>query len=144
MRSCRVTHSRTSPPGKGSELREAVVLLLILTGRRDLTAVVKQEVARMPVTIDIDQNEFLQEIYQQGEQKGRTEGRSEGRAEGRSEGRAEGAREALLSTLLELVQARFGPVPEELQNRAASATIEELRAAIRRSASATDPAGLFV
>ncbi len=49
-------------------------MLLVLSGLRGLTALVKDEVQRMPVSIDIHENEFLEEIYQEGVEKGIAKG----------------------------------------------------------------------
>ena len=77
--------------------REAVTQLLVLSGLRGLKSLVKEEVKRMPVTIDIHENEFLDEIYQEGEQKGRLAN----------------AREMLL----EQIDVKFGPVPATFKQR---------------------------
>ena len=77
--------------------REAVTQLLVLSGLRGLKSLVKEEVKRMPVTIDIHENEFLEEIYQEGEQKGRLAN----------------AREMLL----EQIDVKFGPVPAAFKQR---------------------------
>ncbi len=53
-----------------AQQREAVAELLILSGLRGLKALIQEEVARMPVSIDIHENEFLEEIYQEGLEKG--------------------------------------------------------------------------
>jgi hypothetical protein len=46
--------------------REAVMMLLVLSGLRGLKALVADEVKRMPVSIDIHENEFLEDFYQHG------------------------------------------------------------------------------
>ncbi len=69
----------------------------VLSGLRGLKSLVKEEVKRMPVTIDIHENEFLDEIYQEGEQKGRLAN----------------AREMLL----EQIDVKFGSVPATFKQR---------------------------
>ena len=54
------------------------------------------------------------------------EGRVEGRVEGRAEGRVEGRVEALQDTLLNLLQIRFGYVPEGVSARVRGAQDEGL------------------
>lgn len=54
--------------------------LLILTGLRGWKVLALQEVKSMSITFDIEENEFLADIFHQGEEKGRLEGRQEGEA----------------------------------------------------------------
>jgi hypothetical protein len=61
--------------------------------------------------------EGLEQGLAQGLEQGRQEGRREGRQEGRREGRQEGRRETRRQMLLELLEARFGPVPDPLRRR---------------------------
>ena len=62
-----------------------------------------------------------QEGAEKGREEGRAEGRDEGREEGREEGRAEGRRVGLIEgkrgTLLRLLTAKFGPLPEATSSR---------------------------
>lgn len=61
---------------------------------------------------------------EQIETRGRDTGRAEGRAEGRTEGRAEGRAEALI----DLLTARFGPLPADTTYTIRTAHPEQLRA----------------
>lgn len=40
--------------------------MLVLSGLRRLKELVRQEVERMPISIDVHENEFLEEIWQEG------------------------------------------------------------------------------
>lgn len=96
-----------------AEQREALIQLLILSGLRGLTPLVQTEVQRMPIAIDIHENEFLEGIYQDG----KNEGRSEGRSEGLEQGRLRAAREVLL----DLMEQKFGAVPAAVELRVGKA-----------------------
>ena len=100
--------------------REAVTQLLVLSGLRGLKSLVKEEVKRMPVTIDIHENEFLDEIYQ--------EGRQEGEQKGEQKGRLAAAREMLL----DLATDKFGPIPASFQERIAGADLAAVQLWSRR------------
>ena len=56
------------------EQREALIKLLVLSGLRDLTEVVKEEISDMPFTMDIHENTFLEEIWLKGQQEGLLKG----------------------------------------------------------------------
>jgi predicted transposase YdaD len=103
-----------------SEQREAAAQLLVLSGSRGLTRLVEAEVAQMPVTIDIHENEFLEGIYQ--------EGRGEGHQEGHQEGRGETARGILLG----LLDQKFGPVSSDVKQRIEAADVAATERWIRR------------
>ena len=99
---------------------EAVAQLLILSGLRGLKAVVTEEVKRMPVSIDIHENEFLEEVYQ------------EGRQEGRKEGRQEGVVASMRKVLLDQLEEKFGLVPAPARQRIETAEIAVLEVWTRR------------
>jgi predicted transposase YdaD len=75
-----------------------------------LVPAVKEEIERMPIEIDIMENEWLAEIFHQGEEKGLVRGRSE----------------AARHMLAKLLEKRFGPIPAELALRIESADLETL------------------
>ena len=100
--------------------REAVAELLILSGLRGLRTLIGEEVKKMPVSIDIHENEFLEEVFQ--------DGRNDGRNEGRNEGRLASAREMLLSQLAE----KFGAVPASTQRLVESSDLATLQLWSRR------------
>jgi len=91
--------------------REAVLRLLVLSGLRGLIALVKDEVKRMPVSFDIHENEFLEEIYQEGVEKGRQEARI---------------------LLVDLTEQKFGPLSAALKQRINSAVMDDVQRWIRR------------
>ncbi len=95
--------------------REAVAMLLVLSGLRGLKALVKDEVKRMPVSIDIHENEFLEEIYQEGVEKG-----------------IENSRHEFRSLLIDLAEQKFGTLPAPLKQRVESAQLADLQRWIRR------------
>ena len=64
----------------------------------------------MPITINIQENPFLREIFEEGKQEGRQEGRQEEAA-------------VLLGRLLE---RRFGPLPPWAQQQLAAADLASL------------------
>lgn len=97
------------------ERREGIVQLLILSGLRGWKTIVQTEVDNMPISIDIHENEFLEEVFQ------------EGREEGRKEGLKEGQRDAACNLLLTLLTEKFGEVPTSttaLMRQANGATLE--------------------
>jgi len=87
--------------------------LFILTGLRGWKVLALQEVKSMSITFDIEENEFLADIFHQGEQKGRLEGEQKGRLEGEQKGRLEG--EAII--LQRQLERKFGPLPQDLLDK---------------------------
>jgi len=100
------------------EQREGLAQLLILSGLRGLTDLVKTEAQTMPITIDIHENAFLEEIFQ--------DGRSSGKQEGLEEGLQEGHRRALRATLLLSLSQKFGEVPADVRSAIDSADVPTL------------------
>ena len=98
----------------GTARADALAKLVILAGLRRLHPLVREEMQQMPITINIQENPFLQEIFEEGKQEGRQAGRQEGRQE-------EAA--VLLGRLLE---RRFGPLPPWAQQLLAAADIASL------------------
>jgi predicted transposase YdaD len=121
----------------GSERQEALQQLLVLAGlRKRLATLVRNEVQKMPLVINILENEVLgpvfREGYKKGEQKGFEEGWQEGREEGREEGRQEGRQEGELTILRRFMEKRFGPLPGWAEERLAGLSTEELDALSNR------------
>jgi len=87
------------------EQREAIAQLLILSGLRGLKSLVKEGIAHMPVSIDIHENEFLEEVFQEGQSEGLTKGIAQGLAQGRTE--------ATRELLIEQLERKFGALPTE-------------------------------
>ena len=75
---------------------DVLAKLLVLAGLRNWQALVTEEAKQMAITIDIMENPFLKEVFEEGEQKGIEKGIEKGES-------------ALLKRLLE---KRFGPLPE--------------------------------
>jgi predicted transposase YdaD len=90
--------------------RDALLRLLILSGMRGLTALVRKEAEHMPLTIDIHENEFLEDVFQDGKKAGRDEGR----------------REAARELLLTLLERKFGPVPAAIRHRVEGADMADV------------------
>jgi predicted transposase YdaD len=132
----------------GSQRQEALEELLLLAGlRKRLAGLVREEVRKMPLEINILENEVLGPVFKKGLEKGRKEGRKEGREEGREvglqQGEQKGRQEGELAILRRLMEKRFGALPawaaEWLASRSTAeleeisvrlldaATIEELR-----------------
>src|SRR5262245_19963959 len=94
----------------GTARADALAKLVILAGLRRLHPLVREEMQQMPITINIQENPFLQEIFEEGKQEGRQEGRKEEAA-------------VLLGRLLE---RRFGPLPPWAQQQLAAADLASL------------------
>lgn len=110
------------------EQRDAVAKLLVLSGLRDVTPVVKEKLKRMPIAIDIHENAFLDEIWKQGE------------AKGESHGRLVGARE----TLRDMMEMKFGPLPDSIQARIEAAPdLDQIKSWSRRVLHAAALASVF-
>jgi predicted transposase YdaD len=108
--------------------REKIVQLLVLSGLRGLQAVVKREVEQMPLSIEMQENEFLAEIHRDALREGLAKGMAEGREEGREEGRIQSAREFL--TLL--LTSKFGPLSNAEARAVAAMDLARLEAALPR------------
>ena len=65
----------------------------------------------------LEEDDVLAELDLPYLRRMREKSRTEGHAEGRAEGRAEGQREGEAAMLLQLLQARFGPLPTEVTSR---------------------------
>jgi hypothetical protein len=68
------------------------------------------------------QKEVTVDVLDELKREGREEGRREGRREGERTGERKGRREGRAQTLLELLAARFGPVPAETKAQILAAT----------------------
>lgn len=107
--------------------REAVMMLLVLSGLRGLKTLVSEEVKRMPVSIDIHENEFLEDIFQQGLEKGLEQGKET----------------STRDLLVELAESRFGPLPASLRLRIESADLSQLQTWVRRAIRASSLDEIF-
>jgi len=86
--------------------QDALEKLLILSGLRPLKAVIRREVEKMPIALNLQENEFFREAFE----------------EGREEGRAEGERRLLEK----MARLRFGPLPQWALHKLEGASREEL------------------
>ncbi len=92
----------------------AVAELLLLAGLRQLRVIMKEELARMSVLIDIKRHTIFGPMYR--------EGREEGRQEGREEGVLEGERRIALRQLTR----RFGELPPAYVKRIKAMNSQEI------------------
>ena len=92
----------------------AVAELLLLAGLRQLRVIMKEELARMSVLIDIKRHTIFGPMYR--------EGREEGRQEGREEGVLEGERRIALPQLTR----RFGELPPAYVKRIKAMNSQEI------------------
>jgi len=58
----------------GTAQTEALTTLLILAGLRHLQPLVREETQQMAITLDIENNPFLRDIFEEGRQEGQIEG----------------------------------------------------------------------
>jgi len=79
--------------------KDAIGKLIVLAGLRKLDTVFFEEIEKMPLLIDPQENVILKSIYGQGLEKGALEGK------------AAGDHNARVSTLRAVLAKRFGPVP---------------------------------
>ncbi len=117
---------------------EAVAELLILSGLRGLKTLVTEEVNRMPVSIDIHDNEFLEEIYQEGVEKGIERGIERGVERGIERGAA--AARHILSAVLE---QRFGVLPDHRRQQIGTADLNTIERWTMRLTAVTSLDQLF-
>lgn len=114
-----------------SERHTVVQQLVVLAGLRRLGQIVKEEVAKMPIIIDLMENDIIGPAIRQGEEKGRAEGRVEGVTEGE------------LKTLRRQIVKRFGPIPEWAIAKINRLSPRELESALDRVLDAPSLEELF-
>ncbi|MBF0520121.1 MAG: hypothetical protein HQK92_10380 [Nitrospirae bacterium] len=101
--------------------REDYILkLLYLSDLRKLYTKIKQEVEKMPITINLEDSDIYKEAVEKGLSKGKLEGLFEGKREGLFEGKREGLfegkREGLLEGIEGMLELKFGINGLELMN----------------------------
>ncbi len=101
----------------GTAQTEALTTLLILAGLRHLQPLVREETQQMAIILDIENNPFLRDIFEEGRQEGHQEGHQEGRQEGHQEGQIEGERVLVRRQLAR----RFGVLPAWAEQHIAAA-----------------------
>ena len=67
-------------------------------------------------------DEYIRQGVVMGWAEGKAEGKAEGRAEGRAEGKAEGKAEGFGLALQDLLEARFGTLPQSVVSYIASSS----------------------
>ena len=67
-------------------------------------------------------DEYIRQGVVMGWAEGKAEGKAEGRAEGRAEGKAEGKAEGFGLALQDLLEARFGTLPQSVTSYIASSS----------------------
>ena len=95
-----------------SERHVAVQQLIVLAGLRRLGETVREEVQKMPLIIDLMENDIIGPAIRQG------------LAQGLATGRAEGEQRLLRLQ----IEKRFGPIPEWANARLASLSVTEIEA----------------
>ncbi|MGE3541256.1 MAG: DUF4351 domain-containing protein [Candidatus Tectimicrobiota bacterium] len=106
----------------GTARTEALATMLILAGLRRLQPLVHEEAQQMAITLDIKNNPFLHDVFE------------EGRQEGRQEGQLEGERALIRRQLT----SRFGVLPVWAEQRLAAAdtvTLEQWGLRLLKAAS---------
>jgi len=98
---------------------DAITRLIILAGLRKAVPIVRKEVGEMDMQVNIQENEFLRDIFEKGTLEGEKRGREEGKVEGKAEGKAE--------MLVRLIERRFGqPVSDHVRRRIIEASAEQI------------------
>lgn len=93
-----------------NDRRDALARLLILAGLRRAEPIIMEELKRMPVQIDIRENEYLMSLF--------AEGKAEGKVEGKAEGKAD--------VLIRLLERRFPALPDNRRAQIRAAPLEQL------------------
>ena len=79
----------------GAARDDALAQLLVLAGLRRLHPLVLEETKHMPIMINIRENPFFREVFEEGKQEGHQEGRQE----------------EAVALLCRQIEHRFGPLP---------------------------------
>jgi len=93
-----------------AERKAALSQLIMLAGLRHLGKTLETEIRKMPVYIDILENEILGPAFKRGLEEGELKGKLEGK----------------LEILRRLIEKRFGPIPEWAHERLAARSAAEL------------------
>jgi len=124
-----------------AERQAALSQLVLLAGLRHLGKTLEREIRKMPVYIDILENEILGPAFKRGLEEGELKGELKGKLEGELKGKLEGRLEGELQILRRQIEKRFGPIPEWAHERLAArstAELEELSVRILDVASVED------
>jgi len=98
--------------------RDALEKFLILSGLRPLKTVIRREVEKMPIALNLQDNEFFREAFEEGVERGREEGLEKGLEKGLAKGERR--------LLEKQAQLRFGPLPEWVLRKLEGASGAEL------------------
>jgi predicted transposase YdaD len=112
----------------GPSRQRTLTQMAILAGLRGASEQLTMEFRAMGINVDIEQNVFLRDIWD----RARAEGLAEGKAAGRAEGRAEGKAEGMAIIVRELLEAKFGPLPQWAQDKLARATAIQAERWVRK------------
>ncbi len=86
---------------------------------------------------------LTQPYFEQGVEQGLQQGLAAGRAEGQAKGRAEGRAEGQATSLVRLLERRFGHLPEHLRTRVFAADVQSLDTWFERAIDAADLQSVF-
>ena len=100
----------------GAARDDALAQLLALAGLRRIHPLVIEETKRMPITINIRENPFFREVFEEGKQEGHQEGHQEGR------------QEEAVALLCRQLEHRFGPLPASARQQIEAADTPTLEA----------------
>lgn len=109
----------------GTVRTEALATVLILAGLRHLQPLVREEAQQMAITLDIKNNPFLREVFEEGHQEGHQEGQLEGER----------------AFIRRLLASRFGVLPAWAEQQIAAAdtlTLEQWGVQLLNAASLED------
>jgi predicted transposase/invertase (TIGR01784 family) len=97
------------------ELSQRSLQLVRLSVLRNLGKTVYNLVKKMPITIDVKEDDLLQEIYQEGLQKGQLAGKEEAKEEAAINMLKEGFAEEVVVRITKLPAARIAQLRQQLQ-----------------------------
>jgi predicted transposase YdaD len=115
------------PPRRPRMLR----LLIVVAGLRRLGTEIEEETKRMPILNDINEHEVLGREYKRGLRQGEQQGEQRGERQGQ------------LRLLRSLIEDRFGPISEWVEQRLSGADNVELERVAHRVLRASTLAELF-
>ena len=124
---------RGLPP---EERQGALGLLLVLSGMRGLAAIVKEEIAKVPLEINIHENEYLEQIWQEALHVGENRGLEQGLEQGQEI--------QARKVLCQILDHRFGGAADPaIAARIENASLSDLNLWTQRALAASTLAGVF-
>ena len=109
-----------------SERHVAMQQLVVLAGLRRLAQTVNEEVQKVPLIIDLMENDLLGPVLRQGMEKGLEKGLKKGLKKGLEQGLEQGRAQGEQLLLRRLIEKRFGSIPEWAKTKLASLSIPEI------------------